>query len=271
MNQYSEFAAIERSGWNNPAIVEAYVDRFAPVTDAVAPALCELVCHEKKVLDLCCGQGQLTRLLCETGAEVTGLDFSPSMLELARKTAARAEFVEGDAADMPFSDDAFDAVVCNFGLMHFPDRRAALSEVCRVLRPRGQFAMATWIGPEASPAFATVFSAIKAHADFSQAPKQPDLFGISNPEVARKMFEEAGLVLKQHKVMEPAWEMHDPGDLFETFLTATVGARMLIRSQAEKTIRAIRDQVTDIVSKRFQTGRHYRVPAPVAVIVAEKQ
>lgn len=272
MDQFVEFAAIERSGWNNPAIVEAYVDRFAPITDEVALTLSEFVGRpDKNILDLCCGQGHLTRLLSETGAEVTGIDFSPAMLEVARKTATRAEFVEGDAADMPFLENCFDAVVCNFGLMHLPDRQAALAEVSRVLRPKGQFVMATWIGPEASPAFGTVYGAVKAHANFSQAPKQPDLFGIADPEVAGKMFENVGLRLTRRTVLEPAWVMPDPSDLFEIFLTATVGARMLIRSQSDDIVQAIRDQITKTVFERFQNGEGYRVPAPVAVIVAEKQ
>ena len=95
--------------------------------------------------------------------------------------------------------------------------------------------------------------------------------GIANPEVAGELLEKAGLKLTKHLVMEPAWEMNDPSDLFETFLTATVGARMLIRSQTDKIVQAIRDQVTQTVAEQFKHGKGYRVPAHVAVMTAERE
>ena len=270
-DEFARFAEIEARGWNDRAIVDAYVDRFAPVTNAVAPLVAELAGGSgKSVLDLCCGQGDLTRLLCETGASVSGLDFSRAMLDAAEETAPAASFHEGDAADMLFPDGQFDAVVCNFGVMHLPDRQAALDEVCRVLRPGGVFVMSTWIGPEASPAFGTVFGAIKSHADFSRAPRQPDLFGIAETEIAGEMFERSGLSLKNHQVVEPAWFLADPSDLFRIFLTATVGARMLITSQPDDVVSAIREDITSAVAERFKDGSGYRVPVPVAVMTAGK-
>jgi SAM-dependent methyltransferase len=265
-NGFAEFAAIEKRGWNDRTIVEAYVDHFAPVTNAVAPRLAELAGGSgKSVLDLCCGQGDLTRLLCETGASVSGLDFSRAMLDAAEKAAPTARLYEGDAANMSFPDGCFDAVACNFGVMHLPDRQAALEEVRRVLRPGGNFIMSTWVGPTASPAFATVFGAIKAHADFSRA---PDLFGIAEPDGAREMIERVGLSLQSHEVAEPAWLLEDPSDLFQIFLTATVGARMLIMSQAKDIVSAIRDDITSAVAVRFKNGSGYRVPVPVAIMMA---
>ena len=64
-----------------------------------------------------------------------------------------------------------------------------------MLRPAGSFVMATWASPAVSPAFGTVFGAIKAHADFSVAPPQPDLFAFADPEQARAMMAAAGLAL----------------------------------------------------------------------------
>lgn len=270
-DQFAEFAKLEENGWNNSEIVDAYVNRFAPVTNAIAPLMVEIAGgREKHVLDLCCGQGFLTKLLVENGGTIIGLDFSAAMLEVAKKSVSNAEFHCGDAAKMPFENNSFDSVACNFGLMHLPDRQAALSEVTRVLKPGGKFVMSTWVGPADSPAFGTVFGAIKSHADFSMAPEQPDLFGIAEPDVIESIFSKVGLKLSTHRIEEPAWVLKHPDELFETFLTATVGARMLIRSQTNETVTAIHEQITSTVSERFKNGDGYRVAAPVSIIVAEK-
>lgn len=267
MEDFSVFADRERAGWSNEGIVGAYVSRFGPITDEVGKVLADRVAEPgQSVLDLCCGQGSLTALMCATGAVVTGLDFSPTMLAIAARTAPDASLHEGDATAMPFADESFDAVVCNFGMMHIADQPKALSEIDRVLRPDGQFLMATWVGPEASPAFATVFGGIKTYADMSSAPPQPDLFAFARPETAREMMAGAGLNMTAHEVVTPTWEMDEPDELFEIFLTATVGAAMLIKSQTPETVDAIRHRVTETVAQKFAAGSGYRVPVPVAVV-----
>jgi len=269
MQDFSVFADRERAGWSDEGIVGAYVSRFGPITDEVGKALAGRVAERgQTVLDLCCGQGNLTAMMSSTGAAVSGLDFSPTMLAIAAQTASDASLHEGDATAMPFADESFDAVVCNFGMMHIPDQPKALLEVSRVLRPGGQFLMATWVGPEASPAFATVLGAVKALADMSTAPAQPDLFAFARPEMAKEIMAGAGLNMTTHEVVTPAWEMDRPDELFEIFLTATVGAAMLIKSQTPDVIEAIRDRVTETVAEKFSAGSGYRVPVPVAVVTA---
>lgn len=269
MQDFSIFADRERAGWSDEGIVSAYVSRFGPITDEAGKVLAGRVAEPgQKVLDLCCGQGSLTAVMSAAGAAVTGLDFSPTMLAIAAKNAPNASLHKGDATAMPFPDRSFDSVVCNFGMMHLPDQPKALSEISRVLRPDGQFLMATWVGPEASPAFATVLGAVKALADLSAAPAQPDLFTFARPADAEHTMAGAGLKITAHEVVTPEWELRQPEELFEIFLTATVGAGMLIRSQSPETIAAIRDQVTAAVAAKFSDGSGYRVPVPVAVVTA---
>lgn len=269
MQSYSVFAERERAGWADADIVDAYVSRFGPITDEVARVLADRVAAPgQQVLDLCCGQGKLTEMLCSAGADVTGLDFSPAMLAFAARAAPQATLRQGDAAALPFEARSFDAVVCNFGIMHLPDQPAALAEIRRVLRPDGQFVMATWMGPAASPAFGAVFGAIKANADLSVAVPQPDLFAFATPETAEAMMAEAGLNMTAHDVVTPAWQLAEPGELFEIFLTATVGAAMLIKGQAPRVSEAIRDDITARVARDHRAETGYRVPVPVAVITA---
>ncbi len=269
MKNYQIFAEREHSGWSDAMIVEAYVEKFGPVTDEVAQGLvAQVSVIGKDVLDLCCGQGALTAMLVEAGANVTGLDFSPEMLALARTAAPGADLRQGDAAALQFNIDSFDLVVCNFGMMHLPDQPKALAEICRVLRPGAQFIMATWAAPEKSPAFGTVFGAIKAHADFSAAPPQPDLFAFARPEEAGAMMSAAGLDMIAHDTVTPAWELSAPEELFDIFMTATVGAAMLIKNQKPEVIKAIGDQITSTVANKFAKGSGFQVPVPVAVVTA---
>jgi len=84
-----------------------------------------------KVLDVACGTGLLTRHL---GSEVTGLDQSEAMLEVARERVPWAEFVRGDAFRMPFADDSFDRIFASFfyGLLPLEDRGRFLEEASRL-------------------------------------------------------------------------------------------------------------------------------------------
>ena len=130
--------------------------------------------------------------------------------------------------------------------------------------------MATWAAPEVSPAFGTVFSAIKSHADMSAAPPQPDLFTFARQDSAEQLISAAGLQMTSHELMEPAWQLSAPDELFEIFLTATVGAAMLIKSQKKETIVAIGQQITQAVADNHAVETGYRVPVPVAIVMAEK-
>lgn len=93
-----------------------------------------------RILDMATGTGRAALALARRGAIVTGADASREMLSVARARAAEAglaiEFVEGDAHALTFTDCAFDEVVCLRMLMHVPDWRRALSELCRVTRQR---------------------------------------------------------------------------------------------------------------------------------------
>ncbi|WP_138464259.1 class I SAM-dependent methyltransferase [Poseidonocella sp. HB161398] len=269
MAEFAEFGAREFDGWSDGGIVDAYVRHFVPITDLAAGKLISgRVSAGDTVLDLCCGQGSLTQMLAERGAAATGLDFSPEMLAKARQAAPGATIVEGDAAAMPFADGQFDTVLCNFGMMHIADQPRALGEIRRVLRPGGTFAMATWNSPAASPAFAAIFGALKAHADVSAAPAQPDLFAFADPGQARALLAAAQLEMAEHATFDAAWRLDRPEELFEIFLTATVGAGMLIRSQSAGTVEKIAAAIARRVSEMHAAGTGYEVPVSIALISA---
>jgi demethylmenaquinone methyltransferase / 2-methoxy-6-polyprenyl-1,4-benzoquinol methylase len=113
--------------------------------------------HPKHVLDLATGTGDIALLIkrLAPGTVVTGGDFTPAMLDLAREKAAKAGleigFVEADALALPFSDSHFDAVTISFGFRNFIDYPTALSELYRVLKPGGRLCILEFPPPPKTP------------------------------------------------------------------------------------------------------------------------
>jgi SAM-dependent methyltransferase len=102
----------------------------------------------ERVLDVACGPGVVALPAARAGAEVTGLDLTPRMLEHGRMWAARdgleIEWVEGDAEELPFEADSFDHVLSTFGHMFAPRHEVTASEMVRVCREDGVIAMCCW-------------------------------------------------------------------------------------------------------------------------------
>ena len=115
----------------------------------------------ERVLDIACGTGTSSSALTRTGATVVGLDFSPGMLEQARRKHSSVEFVEGDAMQLPFVSDEFDAVTISFGLRNVADPRAALDEMYRVLKPGGRLVICEFSRPPVALIRAGYFTYLK--------------------------------------------------------------------------------------------------------------
>ena len=98
----------------------------------------DLACRDKRVLDLCCGTGDLSRLLSQEGCNVTSLDFSLEMLRTGIKTGWLAGgVVNADATNIPFRDGTFDGLTIAFGIRNIPDLDRFIRETLRVLKPGG--------------------------------------------------------------------------------------------------------------------------------------
>lgn len=116
----------------------------------------EWVCGQAtgEVLEVAVGTGRNLEFYPED-VRLTGIDFSPAMLDLARRRAAElgreATLREADAQALPFADGSFDTVVCTLGLCGFPDERAAITEMNRVLRPGGTLLLLDHIGSHHRP------------------------------------------------------------------------------------------------------------------------
>jgi demethylmenaquinone methyltransferase/2-methoxy-6-polyprenyl-1,4-benzoquinol methylase len=125
-------------------------------------ALCA-VQEGDRCLDLCCGTGDVTRLLARTGADAIGLDASAGMLVVARQRGGeRIGYVEGDALHLPFPDDSFDAVTIAFGNRNVASLEMLYAEMRRVAKPGGRV-VSLEINRPTSPVLATLFFLYFAH------------------------------------------------------------------------------------------------------------
>lgn len=110
---------------------------------------------EGDILETAAGTGRVTRALAEAvgpGATITATDFSEPMLARAMQVVSspKVGWRQADATALPFPDAGFDAVICQFGLMFFPDKARGYAEARRVLRPGGRFVFSVWDDIEAN-------------------------------------------------------------------------------------------------------------------------
>lgn len=101
-----------------------------------------------RVLDVATGSGNAALAAARRGCEAVGVDYVPALLERGRIRAAAehlsVEFREGDAENLPFPADSFDAVLSIYGAMFAPDHQRTAAELARVCRPGGRIALASW-------------------------------------------------------------------------------------------------------------------------------
>src|SRR6202047_5007591 len=141
------FRSFERQ--RHDSLAATYHDFFTPVTAlAIKPLLNAVRLYAgAHLLDVATGPGSLAAEALGFGARPIGIDISPGMIALAGNAYPGIEFQVAEVEHLPFADGSFDAIVCNFGLGHFPDPESALTECVRTVKPGGRIALSWWDGP----------------------------------------------------------------------------------------------------------------------------
>lgn len=150
------------------------------VAEDLAEAL--QIVPDERVLDVACGSGNGAIAAARRAwGNTVGVDFVPELLERGRERAAAerldVEFVEGDAADLPFGDGEFDVVMSIFGAMFAPEQEKTASELLRVCKPGGRIGMANWV-PDGE--VGDMFMTTVKHAPPPPGLKPPLLWGVED-------------------------------------------------------------------------------------------
>ena len=152
--------------------------------------------RHRNVLEIACGTGIVTRRLRDRlspEARLVATDLNRAMLALAQtKSVENVTWREADASALPFADGSFDAVICQFGVMFFPDKEAAMLETHRVLNSGGVFLFNVWDSFEQNPAARTAHETIASFFERDPPSFYQTPFGFHDAELIRRLLRKAG-------------------------------------------------------------------------------
>jgi len=261
------FRQFERAAHSDKA--ESYADLFAVVTDrAINPLLdAARVSNGTRLVDVACGPGHLSRAAAARGARVIGTDLAPAMVALARRLHPGLEFHECSAEAMPFAANAFDAVVCAFGIGHFPEPERVAAEFVRVLATGGTAAFSWWEGftqNRINGIFHETIARLGVSAP-GLLPQGPPMDRFSDADRFAEFLRKAGFTNIRIDSMTFSHRLRDADALWELGMGSFARAAATIGAQSAETQRGIRRAVTD-------AAQPYAVPGgldiPVAFLVA---
>jgi SAM-dependent methyltransferase len=248
------FNAFEAAGWEERATT--YHRTLLPLTRLIAEPLLDAaaVGPGTRLLDVGTGPGYVAAAAADREATAVGVDVAPAMVALARTLHPRVGFVHGDAEDLQFDDDSFDAVVGNFALPHLGRPERAVAEFLRLLSPGGRVALSTWNVPAASRLPGVFFDAVQevGAAPPPGLPIGPPFYHYADEAEFTALLSDAGLV--DVTVSTVAFTYRFVGDLFDCLVDGTVRARALVVGQPEATQARVRVVLDRLIAEYARDG-----------------
>jgi SAM-dependent methyltransferase len=261
------FQAFEQAGWN--AASDSYESVMGPLTVQSAESTLDAagVTSGCRVLDVCTGHGVLSLLASRRGAKVSALDFAEAMVAAARRNVPTADCRIGDAQDLPYEDNTFDAVVCGYGLIHVPEPDRALTEMRRVLRPGGRAAISVWERPSPTNGLGLLLGALRTHGRLDVGlPHGPDMFQFGDPEHMKAALASVGFEDVKAATVAQGVALESPEGLMDAVLQGSVRTKALLLAQEEAALSAINAAVVQGMEKLYrEEGGGFRVPMPAVV------
>jgi SAM-dependent methyltransferase len=273
--KFAAFARFERDFWERTGPI--YSEGFGPITSQTAPSLLRhlgLAAAEGSaaamLLDVACGPGFITAALAGSGVTVVGADLSTEMLKVARQLNPGARFEQADAEDLPFPDESFDAVSCNFGLLHFSDPPSAIAEAARVLRRGGRYAYAVWDTPDRNPALSIIMTAVKPYVATTAMPEGPPFFHYADRAVGQQALERAGLIDVTVESVPMTWPIRSAATVLGYFREGGARIGEVLRQLSTDAARQVEADVAAALAGYGAPGA-YTVPTAAVVFSGRKR
>ncbi|MEM7253406.1 MAG: methyltransferase domain-containing protein [Pseudomonadota bacterium] len=217
----------------------------------------------QRVLEIACGTGAVTQhLVSRLGdARVIATDINPGMLDIAKTHIEQTEhlaFQVADGTDLPFEDAHFDAVVCQFGVMFYPDKDKGYSEALRVLKPGGRFHFTVWDSLEHNALAQLVHEASRSVSTELTFMTKP--YGYCDVSEIKSSLERVGFQGMEISV-QPRFS--EAGSAAEVVLGLVDGSPLSAELAAAGLLNEGRDAVQAALHTRYGTGS---VSAPMQAI-----
>jgi SAM-dependent methyltransferase len=178
-------------------------------------------------------------------------------------------FQVGDAEHLPFQDASFDAVLINFGILHFPNPDKALAEAERVLKTGGRLAFTAWAGPDGS-AVGIAMNAIAREGSLDvDLPAGPPLFRFADHAECNRTLSKIGFEEIHTRDLLLTWSLPRHDALMSSFQQATARTSGLLAAQDPKLLPAIEEAMTE-GCQPFRNGESADLPMPAVLTVGTK-
>jgi len=277
----ARFREFEHAGWER--VGAGYDDSFGLVTRQSAGPLLDVVGLPAagaragmRLLDIACGPGYVTAAAAARGAFAVGLDFAASVVSAAQRRHTQAapgsiEFRQGDAEALLFPDASFDAVVCSFGVPHFPHPERALAEAFRVLKRGGRYALTDWTPAIPASLNGLFLAAVQRHGDpHVPVPQGPPRGQFADPPFCARLFAGAGFAPPHLQALDLVLTGTPPEGVTDIILRGMVRTRGVFELQTPQAQAAIRADIAAAALAYVRDGEA-RLPCPATLVWAEKR